>query len=128
MTTPDYDGDGDTTESIKDELKGLQETLYPLMQNYAANNIAPPNNYIIYASNYPYYFIDTDMDGQVDPGENIFPRMYSKFDSTLLRAAYNYQFSKKDPHGFIHNSLYIAQLLVDSIVDLGGNPALYPWR
>ena len=127
-TTPDYDGDGNTTESIQAEIQGLETTLYAWIQNYAANNIAGPDNYIIYADNYPYFFIDTDMDGQVDPGENIFPRMYAKFDLTLMRAAYNYQFSKKEPHGFIHNSLYIAQLLVDSIESLGGSVAIYTWR
>ncbi|MBA7653043.1 hypothetical protein ES703_60884 [subsurface metagenome] len=49
-------------------------------------------------------------------------------DETLLKAAYNYQLSKKEPHGYIHNSLYIAELLVDSIESLGGNVAIYTWR
>ena len=29
---------------------------------------------------------------------------------------------------FIHNARYVAQLLVDSIQDLGGNIAPYTWR
>jgi hypothetical protein len=46
----------------------------------------------------------------------------------MLKAAYNYQLSLKEPHGYIHNPIYVAQLLIDSIVDLGGNQADYPWR
>ncbi len=129
-TTPDYNGDGNTNESIKDEIKGLEATLYPLIQNYAANNIPGPDNYIIYSGPaYPYFFKDKPpYNGQVDPGEAIYPNMYTKFDLTLMRAAYNYQFSKKEPHGYIHNSRYIAELLVDSIESLGGSVVIYTWR
>jgi hypothetical protein len=38
----------------------------------------------------------------------------------LLKAAYNYQVSHKEPCGYIHNADYIKQLLIDSILDLGG--------
>ena len=128
-TTPDYDGDGNITESVKDEIQGLEATLYLLIQNYAEFNIVGPNNYIVYSdAGYPYFFIDTDMDGITDDAEVDFGNRYQKFDLTLMRAAYNYQFSKKEPHGFIHNSRYIAQLLVDSIEGLGGNVAIYTWR
>ncbi len=123
---PDFDADGDITESIKNELEGLQEALYAQIQFYATNTLAAP---IIYSDNYPYFFNDSNGNGQVDPGENIFPNQYgSQMDAALLKAAYNYQFSKKEPHGFIHNPYYIAQLLVDSIGSLGGNVAAYVWR
>ena len=46
----------------------------------------------------------------------------------MLKAAYNYHMSIKEPHCFIHNALYVAQLLVDSIQDVGGNVAPYTWR
>jgi hypothetical protein len=36
----------------------------------------------------------------------------------LLKAAYNYQLSQKDPGGFAHGGKYIIQLLFDSIEDL----------
>ena len=128
-TTPDYDGDLDTNESIKSEIRELEATLNTLIENYAANNIAGPDNYIIYSGpDYPYFFKDRPPYGQVDPGEAIYPNMYTSFDLTLMRAAYNYQFSKKEPHGYIHNSRYIAELLVDSIESLGGNIAIYTWR
>ncbi len=36
-----------------------------------------------------------------------------------MKAAYNYQFVTKDPGAFAHNPAYAAQLLHDSIADLG---------
>jgi len=122
--TPDYDGDGDITESIRDEIQDLEAVLYAQIQAYA-NKIGAP---IVYdAIAYPYYFNDTNANGTVDPGENIYPNRY-KFNARLLKAAYNYQLSKKAPHGFIHNSRYVAQLLVDPIEFLGGDVTLYTWR
>ena len=41
-----------------------------------------------------------------------------------LKAAYNWQFADKDPASFIHNGIYVEQLLYDSIVDLGGTPTV----
>jgi len=124
--TPDYNGNGDKTESIKSEITTLEETLYRQIQSYASNVIGIP---IIYDSlSYPYFFVDTNGNGEVDPGEAIYPNAYGYFDAKLLRAAYNFQVSKKDPNGFIHNSKYIAQLLVDSIEHIGGDTSLYKWR
>ncbi len=123
-TAPDYDGDGDMTESLKAEIQGLEAALYAQLQCYAFGINKP----IIYDSHaYPYFFNDKNGNGLSDPGEAIYPNAY-RFDGKLLRAAYNYQMSRKEPHGFIHNSMYVAQLLVDSIGDLGGNVAPYTWR
>ena len=124
--TPDYDGDGNTSESIKDEISGLETTLYKKIQSYASAALGIP---IIYdAGSYPYFFVDGNANGTVDPGEAIYPNKYDFFDARLLRAAYNYQLSKKDPNNFIHNSKYVAQLLVDSIAHLGGEVQPYSWR
>ena len=60
--------------------------------------------------------------------ENIYPNRFTFFDAKLLRAAYNFQVSKKEPNGFIHNSMYIAQLLVDSISHIRGDVTPYTWR
>jgi len=121
---PDYDGDGITNESLKDEIQGLEAALYAQMQNYGFA-IGKP---VIYdAHTYPYFFSDSNGNGLIDPGEAIYPNAY-RFDAALLKAAYNYQMSLKEPHGFIHNARYVAQLLVDSIQDLGGNVAPYTWR
>ena len=123
-STPDYDGDNNRMESIKDEIKGLEAALYAQMQIYGFKINAP----IVYDSHtYPYFFNDLNGNGKVDPGENIYPNGY-KFNARMLKAAYNFQLSKKEPNGFIHNSRYVAQLLVDSIIDLGGNTAPYTWR
>ena len=121
-TTPDYDGDGVITESVENEIKGLEEALYAQIQAYAANVLGAP---IVYdADSYPYFFDDLNANGIADPEEE----GYSQFNARLLRAAYNYQLSKKEPHGFIHNSRYVAQLLVDSIEHIRGDVTPYTWR
>jgi hypothetical protein len=118
---PDYDGDGNKSESLKAEIQGLQAALYAQMQAYgfAIGNPIVYNSYV-----YPFFFKDTNGNGILDPGET---SRYN-FNAKLLKAAYNYHASRTEPSGFIHNSLYIAQLLVDSIGDLGGNVAPYTWR
>jgi hypothetical protein len=123
-TTPDYDGDGNSSEGIRNEIWGLQATLYARIQAYGFAIGSP----VVYDGNtYPYFFNDNNGNGLVDPGEAIVPNRY-RFNARLLRAGFNYQLSRKTPNGYIHNSLYIAQLLVDSIGDLGGNIAPYTWR
>ncbi|MFP4082545.1 MAG: hypothetical protein ACLFVG_07270 [Candidatus Aminicenantes bacterium] len=125
-STPDYDGDQDRSESVEDEIKGLEDVLYAQIQTYAANIIGAP---IVYDSHsYPYFFYDLNASGEVDPGENIYPNQYASFDSRLLKASYNFQLSKKEPCGFIHNSRYVAQLLVDSIEHILGDVSRYTWR
>ena len=124
-STPDYDGDGNKKESIEDEIKGLEEALYAEIQKFAADRGIP----IIYDSHaYPYFFNDNNGNGAIDPGEAIYPNAYKFQWAKLLKAAYNFQVSKKEPHGFIHNSRYIAQILVDSIEHLGGRVTKYTWR
>jgi hypothetical protein len=125
VTTPDYDGDGNKGESIKDEIEGLEEALYAEIQAFGFKI----GNPVIYdGHSYPYFFIDTNGNGNIDFLENIYPNKYGFTNAKLLKASYNYQVSKKEPHGFIHNSRYIAQLLVDSIEHLGGSVAAYTWR
>ena len=43
----------------------------------------------------------------------------------LLKAAFNYQYSQKDPGAFVHNPKYVIQFLIDSIEDLGGDVSKY---
>jgi hypothetical protein len=123
-TTPDYDADGNSSEGIRNEIWSLQAGLYAQMQAYGFAIGSP----LVYSGNtYPYFFRDNNGNGLVDPGEAIVANRY-RFNARLLKAGYNYQLSQKAPAGYIHNSLYIAQLLVDSIGDLGGNVAPYTWR
>jgi len=121
---PDYDGDGNKHESLKTEIQGLQAALHAQIQAYGFAIGMP----IIYDSHVPpFFFNDTNGNGVVDPGEATSANRYG-FNAKMLKAAYNYHASRMEPSGFIHNSRYIAQLLVDSIQDLGGNVAPYTWR
>jgi len=112
----DYDGDGDIEEGILGELETLEAMLYDAIQLYAANVVGTP---IIYSEeSYPYFFIDTDGDGEVTEGEAAFPNAYNAFTPALVRATYNFQVSHKDIGGYAHNPDYHIQLMYDSIADL----------
>jgi len=112
----DYDGDGDVEEPIKDEITGLQELLYLNMQSYAAEVAGTP---IVYDSHiYPYFFIDSNADGEASEDEANYGNQYASWTGRLLQAAYNFQVSQKDPGAFAHGGKYIIQLLYDSIADL----------
>jgi hypothetical protein len=104
-TEVDYDGDGDVTEGIKGEVDTLAEALYAQIKVYAEAN----GGAIEYKpSAYPYFF---GADGKA----------YAAWTPRLLRAAFNYQYSQKDPGVYVHNNRYIIQILIDSIEDLGGD-------
>ena len=115
MTDVDYDGDGDTTEGVYGEIDTMREKLYAAIQAYAAEVVGTP---ILYdAHSYPYWFADLDGNGRVNDDEGGF----STWTPNLLRAAYNYQDSQKDPGGFAHNSSYVLQILYDSIQAVDGD-------
>ena len=63
---------------------------------------------------YPYFFADANGNGAADEGEG----RYESWTPRLLKAAYNYQTSIKDPGAYAHGGKYIIQLLFDSIADL----------
>jgi hypothetical protein len=112
----DYDGDGDISEGLFGEIETLEEVLYPAIQNYANDVAGTP---IVYDVNsYPYFFIDSNGNGQVDEGENSYGNRYNAFTPRLLQATYNYQFTKKDPGAFAHNAKYLIQVLYDSLESL----------
>ncbi|RJP23735.1 MAG: polyheme membrane-associated cytochrome C [Candidatus Abyssobacteria bacterium SURF_5] len=114
----DFNGNGDTTEGISFEIAGLRDILYEAMQIYGATT--PGTNPIIYAGDtYPYFFIDTNGNGLVDAGEATFANRYNTWTPSLLKAAYNMQYTITDPGCSPHNADYVMQLLYDSIVDLG---------
>lgn len=118
-SNPDYDGDGDNSEGMYFEIEGLQANLFAEIQKYAADKAGAA---ILYDSaSYPYWFTDTNGNGAADEGEVAFPNAYSTWTPRLLKAAYNYQVSLKDPGAFAHGNKYIVQLLFDSIADLGGD-------
>jgi hypothetical protein len=112
----DFDGDGDLEEGIYYEIEGLRDMLYEAMQAYADEVSGTP---IIYDSHtYPYFFIDTNGNGEVDEGEAAYANAYNAWTPRLAKAAYNYQTSLKDPGAYAHGGKYIIQLLYDSIENL----------
>jgi hypothetical protein len=112
----DYDGDGDLSEGVFYELDGLREKLLTAMLAYAAEF---PGSLIVYEGHtYPYFFVDTNADGEAGEDEANYGNQYNAWTPRLLKAAYNYQFSLKDPGAFAHGGKYIIQLMWDSIEDL----------
>lgn len=114
-SVPDYDGDGDTDEGIAMEIEALHEMVYAALQDYARKGIGTP---LIYAGEFPYFFVDTDNDGQADEGEIQFSNQYTRWTPRLVRTAYNYHYVHQDPGAFVHNGRYVLQLLYDSLADL----------
>jgi len=113
LSTTDYDGDGDTTEGIDGEIQTYAEKLYASIQDYAANVAGTP---IVYdAAAYPYFFADTDGNGERNGEEAGF----AAWTPRLLKAAYNYQYVQKDPGAAAHNAKYVIQFLYDSLTSLG---------
>jgi len=114
----DYDGDGNVEEGMYYEIQGLQEILYAEIQKYAADKTGSGIAYDFAA--FPYWFADANGDGTADQNQEGAVR-FSTWTARLLKAAYNYQVSLKDPGAFAHGNKYIVQLLFDSISDLGGD-------
>jgi hypothetical protein len=117
----DYDGDGHVTEGIKAEISTLQERLLQVIKAYGREVAGTSIGYNGDAN--PYYFIDTNDNGTIEASEAVSANRYNAFTPRLLKAAYNYQVSKKDPGAYAHNAKYIIQLLSDSIADLNGKVA-----
>ena len=114
----DYDGDGDVTEGIASEFTEFQVRLYAAIQEEATAN----GTGIVYDSHsHPYFFVDANNDGEVDRNDQGAAVRYNAFTPRLLKAAFNYQYSVKDPGAFAHNAKYVMQALYDSIEDLGGD-------
>ncbi|MEO0562606.1 MAG: hypothetical protein AAF125_10850 [Chloroflexota bacterium] len=91
----DYDGDGDDSEPIRDELAAFEDILRVLIFEYASETVGTPIAYE--PSSYPYFFLDTNGNGEADPDEANFGNRYNQWTPDLLRAAYNYTYIAKDP-------------------------------
>jgi hypothetical protein len=115
----DYDGDGDVAEGIASEVDGLKEMLYTAIRAYASEVAGAPIAYNPDA--YPYFFGDTNDDGQVGEDETNSDNAYASWTARLEKAAYNYQAATKDPGQYAHGGKYIIQLLYDSIEDLNAS-------
>ena len=115
----DWDGDGDVAVGVSVEVEALRMQLHDAIIAYARDVVEAP--VIISGDAYPYFFIDTNANGEADAGEAIYPNRYASWTPRMLRAAYNYQFITKDHGAFAHNPHYALQALYDSIEDLGGD-------
>jgi hypothetical protein len=112
----DYNGNGDVKEGIAAELDGLRTTLYSAIQAYAKDVAKTP---LVYdTATYPYFFVDTNGNGQPDKDETVSANGFKAWTARLAKAAYNYQTSIKDPGFFAHNAKYAIELIYDSIADL----------
>lgn len=117
----DFDGDGDDGEGIAGEIEGMQEVLMAAIQAYAAEVAGTA---IVYdALSYPYWFIDTNGNGELDDDEKTSENGYNAFTANLERAVYNYQVSVKDPGAYAHNPQYVIELLYDSTASLSAELA-----
>src|SRR3990172_438858 len=115
----DYDGDGNVEEGLYGELDTFREKLYAAIQAHARGQVEFG---IVYnPAAYPYFFLDADDDGQPDKNDQGASIGYNKWTPRLLKAAYNYQYSQKDPGAFAHNGKYVIQFLYDSLKDVGGD-------
>lgn len=116
--TADYDGDGNTTESLQAEIAGLAAKLLAAMQ------AAAPAPGLCYGPGaYPYFFKDTDGNKSCSAAESVSSNAFSGWTPALVKASFNYQLSQTEPGAWAHNFDYMAELLYDSIADLGGPTA-----
>ncbi|MCA9921644.1 MAG: hypothetical protein KC419_01130 [Anaerolineales bacterium] len=119
VSETDFDGDGDAAEGIYGEVDTMRAALYAGIQAYATDNAS--TDAIAYnAGRYPYFFIDANGDGELGADEG---DRYVTWTPRLLRAAYNYQYSLKDPGAYAHNGQYMIQVLYDALNDIGADTA-----
>lgn len=114
----DYDGDGNTAETLAAEIDGLAARVLAAMQGAVA---APGPCYAPGA--YPYFFKDTDGDKTCSTAEAVAANGFAAWTPALVKAAFNYQLSRTDPGAWAHNFAYVGELLYDSVADLGGDVA-----
>jgi hypothetical protein len=81
---------------------------------FAAGGATPMTNVCYNPNANPYWFVET--------ASGCTTTSFGKFDPKLLKAAFNYQWTQKEPGAWAHNEFYVMQVVFDSIVDLGGTP------
>jgi hypothetical protein len=118
ISETDFDGDGDAAEGLYGEIDTMRDALYAGVQAYA-DGLEGVDGIVYESHSYPYFFIDTNADGEAGSDEANFGNRYATWTPTLARAAYNYQYAQKDPGAFAHNGLYVIQVLYDSLNAVG---------
>jgi predicted CXXCH cytochrome family protein len=116
----DYDGDGNVTEPLADEIAGMGTKLLAAMQAKAG-----PTGLCYGPGAYPYFFKDSDMDGKpfCSTAEAVSANAFAAWTAELVKAAHNFQISRVEPGAWAHNFDYMAELLFDSTVALKGDGA-----
>ncbi|HZZ85220.1 MAG TPA: hypothetical protein VFE30_11835 [Anaeromyxobacteraceae bacterium] len=102
-------------EPVKANVAALAAELLVKINAY---QVAGAQNAACYnGAAYPYWYVGTvHPGGQCDATETT--GYGSKWDAKTAKATYNYQWSQKEPGAYAHNYDYIAQTLIDSIMDL----------
>jgi hypothetical protein len=117
-STGDYNGNGDTKEGIRQEYRALRDVMYAEIQKYAKTTAGTG---IAYNTDvYPYWFVDANGDDKADEvdGKTV---AYTSWTPRLMKAAYNFNFLRKNPGAGVHGGKYVIQVIFDSIEDLGGD-------
>lgn len=116
----DYDGDGSNSERLADEIADIRAALLAEMQAAAT---AGGSSLCYSGDAHPYFFQDPNGNGACDPDELTSANRFSAWTPALMKAAHNFQIAHKEHGAWAHNFDYTVQLLIDSIVDLGGSDA-----
>jgi hypothetical protein len=119
VDSTDYDGDGNIREGIAHEIEAMASALYEAIQEYAGDVAGKAIVFDI--GSHPYFFVDSDGDGEADAEEAVRANQYNAWTPRLLRAAYNLNYVYHDPGAYAHNSDYALQLLYDSLEDVGAD-------
>lgn len=104
VTTSDYDGDTNTTESTYTEVEGVKAKLLEAIVSYALN---------VPAGSTGIQLVSGSWKKASDASAN-----FILWTPRLVKAAYNYHLSYRSPGAYVHNSKYMVELLYDSIEDL----------
>lgn len=116
MRHGDFDGDGGIEEGVHGEIETLKEKLVQSIQTYGREVAGTLIGY--HPERHPYFFVDANGDGTIGDDEATGANQYKAWTPRLLKAAYNYQFVKKDTGAYVHNPAYAMQLLHDSLESL----------
>jgi hypothetical protein len=122
----DVNGNGNATESLRQEIDGLGTTLYAAIRAYATN-VAGAD--ICVGDNKAW--LDNGLGGGIagngicEAGEMPSSgNTYNMFTPRLLKAVYNFLLYQNDAGGWAHNPRYEIEILYDTITDVNaGLPA-----
>jgi len=115
-------------EPVKANVAELAAQLLAGLNTYLTANGQPAICYSFTGASGQYFFYATTANaGAACTTEATSANVYKKFDAHALEAAFNLQWSQKEPGAFAHNGDYVLQTLIDSIQDLAGvTPATLP--